>query len=238
MIAFVLASGNAPFTIALGVMAGIAILELFSLLVGTALSGLLDSVLPDFDADLHFDVDGDGIPDVPFLHGIAHWFHLGQAPALALLVIFLTGFGLAGWITQSFFVQFTGNFGNPWVAGLPALGLGFASMRLFGGLLARVGIRDETTAQSADSLIGNTAVITLGTATKTQPSQAKFRDKHGQTHYVIVEPLRSFEEFAPGESVTLVQREGAKYLVIGSSVDALLSLGIDDLPVDATQKAN
>lgn len=235
MIAFVLSSGNAPFTTALLVVAGLVILELISLLIGFTLSGLLDNLMPDFD--LSVDLDGDGIPDVGPAGHVASWFHLGDVPVMALVGVWLTGYGLAGWVIQSFAEQYTGSLMNPWIAGIPAALIGFGASKLVGSLLVRLGIREETTAVSADSLLGSTAVITLGTATKAQPSQAKLRDKHGQTHYVLVEPIREGDIFANGDSVTLVKRDGAKYYVVGGSVDALLSLGVDDLSEGTPQKA-
>jgi hypothetical protein len=233
MVEFILSHPNVPFTVALGIMVALAILEVVTLLLGFAISGIVDHVMPDIDVDADFD----GIPDHPTLSAIAHWLHVGDAPALALFIVFLTGFGLSGWGIQYAALEYGGRVWSPWLAALPAALFGILSMRVVGAALVRIGIRDETTAISAESLLGSTATITLGTARTGQPSQAKLKDKHGQTHYVLVEPLRSGEEFDHGSTVTLVQRNGPKYFVVGDGVDALLALETEDLPATPRQKA-
>ncbi|MEZ5581571.1 MAG: DUF1449 family protein [Candidatus Competibacteraceae bacterium] len=39
-----------------------------------------------------------------------------------------------------------------------------------------------------NQFIGRVAVITLGTAGYDSPAQAKLRDQHGQTHYIMTAP--------------------------------------------------
>jgi hypothetical protein len=234
MLAFILAAENAPFVVALGVMAALTLVELVTMLLGFALSGLLDGVMPDLDVDV--DVDADLAAPSPGMQ-VLHWLQFGTAPTLILFGLFLTGFGLAGLLVQSTSIGVTGRLLNPWIAGIPAFFAALLVMRTLGGFLGRTVLRDETSAVSADSLLGTTAVVTLGTTRRSHPSQAKLRDQHGQTHYVLIEPLREGDEFHNGDSVTLIQREGPKYLVIESSVDALLNLGSDDLPAEIRQKA-
>jgi hypothetical protein len=233
MLEFILSSGNIPFTVALGIMVALAALEVLSLLLGFALSGFVDQFIPDIDVD----ADLDGVPDHPTLSAVADWLHVGDAPALALFIVFLTAFGVSGWGVQYLAVEFLSRPLSPWLAAIPAFAAGVLAMRLVGGLLVKVGIRDETTAVSADSLLGATAQITLGTARAGEPSQAKLKDKHGQTHYVLVEPLRPGEEFPHGATVTLVRRDGPKYFVVEDSVDALLALETEDLPASQRLKA-
>lgn len=234
MVEFILSNGNFPFTVALGIMATLAALEVISVLLGFALSGIVDHMMPDVDVD----ADLDGLPDHPTVSAIAHWLHIGEAPALALFVVFLTAYGFSGWGVQYLAAEYRGAFLSPWLASVPATVAGFLGMRIVGGLLTRLGIRDESSAVSADSLIGSAATITLGTARQGVPSQAKLRDKHGLTHYVLVEPLQAGDEFVHGETVTLVRREGPKYFVVGDSVDALLALEKqEDLPASQQLKA-
>lgn len=235
MIEFLLRDGNFPFTVALGVMAALGLLEIFSALLGFALSSLVDNLIPEIDFDL--DADLDGIPDHGGLASVAHWLHFGEAPTLVLFIVFLTSFGLSGWGVQAAAREWLGHSLSVWLAVVPAIVFGFLAMNLCGSFFAKIGLRDETTAVSADSLIGKSGIITLGATRAGQPSQAKVRDNHGLTHYVLVEPLRADAEYASGASVLLVQREGAKYLVIEDSIDALLDLGREDLPTEQRQKA-
>jgi hypothetical protein len=233
MVDFILRDGNLPFTVAVGLMVGLAGLEVVTLLLGFALSGLVDHWMPDVDIDANLD----GVPDHPTLSAIAHWLHVGDAPALALFVVFLTSFGIGGWGVQYAARESLGHFLSPWLASVPALAIGVVSMRGIGGLLAKLGFKDETTAVSSDSLVGATAQITLGATRRGHPSQAKLKDKHGQTHYVLVEPMREEDEFQAGSSVILIRREGAKFYVVEDSIDAVLRLGPEDLPAELRQKA-
>ena len=225
MIEFLVAPPNIPFTIALCVMGGIALLELISMLLGFALSHAVDSSLPglDHDVDVGLDLNHDG-----HISGGEHflgWLHVGQVPILILFLLLLLGFGLGGVLTQWSALNLTGNTLHLGLAVPIALGLGLLGIRVFGGAARRVILKDETTAVSAESLVGYSAVITLGLTRRGTPTQAKLKDGHGQNHYVLVEPLNDDSVFHPGDSVLLVERVGHKYLVIEDSVDALLSFG-------------
>jgi hypothetical protein len=225
MLKFLLDPGNLPFTVALGVMVGLAVMEAVSALLGFGISELADHAI-DFDVDAP-DADGFSFGDA------LAWLHVGTVPLLVLLIIFLTTFGLTGLAVQS-----AANLRlSPWVASIPAFVAGLAGMRVIGGFAGRVLIKDETTAVSQDSLLGHVGTITLGATSKGSPSQAKLKDKHGQTHYVLIEPLRDGDTFNTGDNVMLVQRDGPKYYVIEDSVETLLSLGSQDLSAEHRQKA-
>src|SRR5580692_5682969 len=75
--------GNAPFLVALCMMAFIGALEGLSLLIGT---GLLSHV------DAFFSVHLDG--------GFLGWLHIGRVPLLVLIVLFLMGFAIVGLALQ------------------------------------------------------------------------------------------------------------------------------------------
>ena len=72
-------------------------------------------------------------------------------------------------------------------------------------LIARILPQDETTAIYSDELIGRTATIILGDARPQSPAQAKVKDQHGLTHYILVEPEQD-EIFSQGQSVVLTQK--------------------------------
>ena len=117
------------------------------------------------------------------------WLHFGKVPILVILVIFLTTFALAGFVAQ-FAAQARDR-------ALPALaGGGGARVRRrggrasasLGGALGRIIPRDETTAVSDASLVGRIGSVVIGTARAGRPAQARVRDQHGTSHYVMVEP--------------------------------------------------
>ncbi len=59
MIDFFLLSANTPFVIALALMIAFTVIEIVSASMGMGLSELVDSLLPEFDADIDIDIDAD-----------------------------------------------------------------------------------------------------------------------------------------------------------------------------------
>lgn len=269
MTEFLLAQGNLPFTIALAIMAGIALLEVVGTLMGFSSSAghSGDVGAPDLDAggpdlghpDLHLDappdlhgdvhphVHIDGQPDLavnghPELdgHAGAHgdapadadgasaigrflgWLGLGRLPAMIWLVVFLTSFGLTGLVLQRLVRDLAGGLLPAAAAAPVALFLCLPVLRVSGGLLARILPRDETSAVPAESFVGQLAVVTLGTARHGQPAEAKLKDIHGQTHYVLVEPESESEELETGSQVLLVRRAGAVFSGVRNPYGTLL----------------
>ncbi len=220
MIDFLLADGNVPFSVSLVVMFGIALLEGVSSLFGAALSGVIDSLLPEMDMDVD-SVDLD-TSNPAALSRFLGWLRFGEVPVLMLLVIFLTAFGLIGLAAQSFLQEL---FGQPLPALLVAPFVGAVSLpvvRITGGGLARIMPRDETDAVPAQSLVGRTAVITLGTARSGSAAEARVRDIRGTTHYLMVEPDNPQEQFTAQETVLIVRQAGSVFKVIAVPNEALV----------------
>lgn len=212
MFEFLTASQNTPFTVALTVMFGIAILEGVTALFGAALSSMLDTLLPDLDIDA--DLPEYQSPNA--LSRLLGWLRIGQVPVLMLLVIFLTGFGLIGLGIQSAMQQSFGSMLPGVVASVPAVVLALPVVRVLGGALEKVMPRDETDAVSEEELIGLIGTVTLGRASSGSPAEAKVRDPKGTTHYVMVEPDDAADQFEAGKQVLLVSREGAVFRVIAN----------------------
>jgi len=221
MLDFLLANENLPFTVALAVMFGIAVLEGVMALMGFALSGVLDSLLPDMDFDIEADLYADLETPSPFSR-LLGWLRVGKVPMLMLLIIFLTGFGLIGLALQSLLHGSIGFLLPNWLMAIPAFVLALPVVRLLGGTLNRFMPNDETDAVSVDSLVGRVATITLGTAASGSPAEARVRDVHGTTHYVMVEPDVATESFTAQSSVLLVRNEGAVFKAITNPNPALV----------------
>ena len=231
MVSFLFAEANLPFLVALGLMVAIALMEGVAALLGGGLSSLIDSLLPDslsgVDVDLDVDVDADLDVDVDVdvaaldgasgglaLSGLLGWLSFGRVPALILLIIFLASFGLVGLFTQKLAVSVLDTTLPGWLATAPALVLAFLAMRYLGRGFARLIPKEETEAVSRASFIGRVAVITLGEARLGRPAQARLRDEHGQSHYVMVEPDEDHEVFATGDEVILVREARGRFHVI------------------------
>lgn len=228
MLEFITASQNMPFTVALTVMLGMAVLEGITTLLGAGISSFLDSLLPDIDVDMDVDMGADSdmgaseVPAVTPLSKILGWLRVGQVPVLVLLVIFLTGFGLIGLTTQSFVHSTTGFFLPGIVASGIAFFLALPVVRVFGGAIAKIIPKDETDAVAEKTLIGRIAVITIGTAKKGGPAEAKVKDQHGLTHYVMVEPEQENDTFISGAAVLIIKQEGSVFKVIENTNPSLV----------------
>lgn len=225
MFSFVLEPENLPFAVALAVMFGIALLEGISTLLGAALSGVIDAMLPDIpeapNPGIDLDVD---IPDgeAPYaLSRFLSWLRVGEVPVLMLIVVFLTAFGLVGLALQNFANNILGFLVPGYLMAIPAMLLSLPVVRVFGGVLSRVMPSDETEAVSADSLIGRIATITIGEASGGRPAEARVTDKYGTGHLLMVEPDLVEDSFSAGEEVLLIKREGAVYKVITPSSSML-----------------
>jgi membrane protein implicated in regulation of membrane protease activity len=196
------APANLPFSVALLVMLMIGAVEALGL--GASAAHL----------DVGADVDGGDL---------LGWLGVGQVPLLILLVVFLAIFGLAGLAIQQFAGPLPLWIATPAAAAaaLPLTGLGSRG-------LARIMPRDETTAVSLDSLVGRKGTITVGTARRGSPAQARVSDVHGQVHYVMVEPYDDSHAIAEGETVRLDSREG--HIFIGLARTEGLDSRFDVLP--------
>jgi hypothetical protein len=220
----VTAPQNWPFVVALGVMLGLAFMELLILLLGGSLFGFVDDLLPDsLDGDVA--VEGDvSAPDGSsgMLEQVLGWFAIGRVPFLVALIALLTSFGLIGLTLQGGLRLLTGYALPGSLAAIPALiGASFTT-RWLALRIARIIPKEETTAVSRDSFIGRIATVTLGSARTGEPTQARLTDTHGQTHYVMVEPDRAADVLAEGERVLLVSRISGVFRAIRAESEALL----------------
>ncbi|HEX8307166.1 MAG TPA: YqiJ family protein [Allosphingosinicella sp.] len=204
MFEIIAAPANLPFSVALLVMLLIGAVEALGL--GASAVHL----------DLHADADGGG--------DLLGWLGVGRVPLLMLLVVFLALFGLAGLALQ----QFAGPL-PLWIAVPAAVAAALSLTGLGARGLARIMPGDETTAVGLDDLVGRRGTITIGTARRGSPAQARVADVHGQAHYVMVEPYDDDQSIGQGETVRLDRRDGNIFIAvvrtdrIESSFDAMPS---------------
>lgn len=217
MIDFIAASQNLPFTVAIAVMLIIALLEGITTVLGAGLSSVLETLIPEIDMDVDLESGQQSTPMIRLLG----WLRIGEVPFLMVLVIFLTVFGLIGLGIQSLAQTTTTLLLPAWVAGMAALIAALPVVRVLAGGLNRIMPKDETEAVSEQSFVGKIATITLGQASVGNPSEAKLRDEHGLTHYVLVEPDVEGESFQHAEAVLIVKKAGAVYTAIRNESAAL-----------------
>lgn len=206
--AFITSGDNVPFFAALLLMLLIGLVEAIGLGGGAALGDGLDA---DLDGDISHP-------------SLLSWLNIGRLPLLMLVVVFLFSFGLVGLILQQVIAGIFGRPGPWWLAAPLAVAVALPCTRLFGRLVARIMPRDETTAVSRETLVGRWATIVTGKAQVGGAAQARVRDAHGQTHYVMIEPDDAGEVFEEGAQVIIVRHAGARFFAIQNTSASLRDL--------------
>ena len=195
---------NIFFSVSLCLMLLLGLVEALLLIAGATTQGFLDQFIPDqlFEAQ-HPDLNLESNPGI-FVQ-LLDWLYIGRIPVLVWLIIFLTTFGLFGLITQGLFFHFTESYFPLWIIAPASLILCMPIVRIVSATIAKVLPQDETTAIHSEELIGLNAEIILGEARLNYPAQAKVKDQHGLTHYIMVEPETDLI-FTQGQTVLLTQK--------------------------------
>lgn len=193
---FFLGPDVAVFSGVLVALLGFCIFELVaSLAVGAGLSPLVDSL-----------VDTSALPDSPVLN----WLFVREMPLSSAITLLLLGFGATGLAAQGV-AHFALGTGMPlWVALLAAtVGAVFLLRAIARSFMTWKVV--HTTALQPQEFIGQVVVLLSPTATKALFGEAKFTDRHGQTHYVMICP-EGDESFNQGESVQLLEPTAGGYI--------------------------
>ncbi len=210
MIEFMLEPANLPFAVALAIMLFIAAIEGVGALLGFALSGLLDNLMPDLDLD----VDAPDMNDHGAFGEFLTWLRLREVPVIVVLIAFLTSFSITGFVIQQIL---SNTFGFMLLAIVAAAAATFACLpgvRIFAGIFGKIMPRDETEAVATATFIGRSAVIVLGNATSGSPAQGRLKDQFGHSHYVMIEPDLAEQTLDQGEEVLLVRQDSATFFAI------------------------
>lgn len=215
-----------PFSIALAVVSGLFILEILGSLLGGTILGL-GGEGPDIEMDADFDLSADidvadldmdvaaDIGDAPSTPaGLLGWLGARDVPFLIWLVSFLTLFGLSGLIAQSITVRAIGTPLYTWLAVAIALVPAFTVAQIIANWVALITPKPETSAMRTRFLGGHLGTITQGTAIRGKSAEAKNKDRHGNMHYLRVEPLDDDGVFTQSSDVTLIRKRGDKLFVI------------------------
>ena len=155
------------------------------------------------------------------LSQVLGWLCVGRVPILVLIIVFLCAFGLGGFLLQALARGLAGFPLPPALVSLPAFAAAVPAVRYAGLGLARIMPKEETDAVSEKTFIGRVAVVIRGEARRGLPAEAKLRDHHGQTHYVLVEPDEDGAKFSQGAEVLIVHQSGSTYRVIANTNAAM-----------------
>lgn len=167
----------------------------------------------DFGLDLSLDVDAPNLPDSG--GWVLDWLGLGRVPYLISFAGFLLFFGMLGLVVQDIQLEATGSAAPwPWVA-MGCFFLSLPFVRFVNLAVGRIWPRDvDSSAVTADSLIGLGAVVVMGTVKAQDEGQIKFRDFAGTTHYGLATSENPADTFIVGDHVLIVARQGPKFRVI------------------------
>ncbi|UTW54773.1 YqiJ family protein [Kordiimonas sp. SCSIO 12610] len=208
-----LAPENIAFSVALGLVIAIGVLEGIGAVVGFALSGLLDSIFPEADIDL----DAGDVGDSGAFGEFLSWLRFREVPVIVIMIAFLTAFGLTGIVFQGVLAAILGSTVNGFVASISSLLICLPVVRFFAGVLAKIMPKDETSAVKTDSFVGHSAKVVLGTMGRGNPAQIKLADQFGQDHYFMAEPDMDDASFNQGDDVIIVRKEQALFYVIANT---------------------
>jgi len=202
MLSFLLDDANFWFSCALGIVIALFILEMAGMFFGVSLLGLVDDQAAlDADADT-----SSGFTE------FGSWLALDRVPLLVWLVLLLTTFGSAGLTFNFLSLTLLDTYFARWLITLLAVIAGLFFTARFGTFIARLLPKQESSATTADELVGTVGHITVGVARQNSPAEGKFVDAHGQPHYLLVEPLEPDEQFSQGEKILLIQKRDYRWL--------------------------
>ena len=202
MLSFLLDDANFWFSCALGIVIALFILEMAGMFFGVSLLGLVDD-----QAALDADTDtSSGFTE------FGSWLALDRVPLLVWLVLLLTTFGSAGLTFNFLSLTLLDTYFARWLITLLAVVAGLFFTARFGTFISRLLPKQESSATTADELVGTVGHITVGVARQNSPAEGKFIDAHGQPHYLLVEPLEPDEQFSQGEKILLIQKRDYRWL--------------------------
>lgn len=194
---FLFNDANFWFSVAIGVVIILFIIEFIGLVLGVSVLGVFDDIAGvDADADLPADS----------MTSIASWLSLDKLPLMIWIIIFLTIFGICGYLTNYAYAEVASGMTPPWLSISISLTTAIFLTARFGLLISRVLPKSESSALEDDDFIGTTANITIGIARQGNPAEAKFTDKFSQPHYILVEPFEENEQFNQGDRIILVKK--------------------------------
>lgn len=208
------ASHNLPFLVALLGFVGLGLINLFGFFGGE----IFGDADVDVDADADVDVDADFDADADLHIGVFEQFlsllGIGKVPLMISILIALFVFSCAGYNLQLVALGVSGAPVHPALVSLAALVITLPLLRLGNSVVARLVPKEETSAISAEELLGTTGVVTIGRLTSGSAAEVRVYDKGGHTHYIQAVAENTQDTFSQGESVLVISQRGPVYTVV------------------------
>lgn len=204
MIDLLSAPSSSVFVASLGVMFLLCVVE------GLALA-FAGTMTPSF-----IDWDTDGVSSSEAPNGVLAYLNAGHLPLTLFVASAAAVFGVTGLGVQQIAAAILG-VPLPLYAAIPiAIIAAIPGTHMISKGLGSLLPKTETTAISSDDFIGREGEVMAGTGARGMPVQVKLRDEHGQSHYIMVEPVRDDDTLKQGQSVLITARDGVHYLAIQS----------------------
>lgn len=211
MMQFLFSDLNTAYSIALGIVISLAILEGVGMLIGLSVMNMLDQISP---IDINVDFNVESTLTTGGLTPLLGWLCLNRLPLLVWLILFLTCFGMTGLSINFMLINTFSIIVPAWLSYSVSFIFACFLTRLIGKPLARLLPKNESSAISKDSFKGLIATITIGKAKIDSPSEASVIDRFSQKHYLMVAPENNHEEFTQGDQVVLVEKLDKYWLAI------------------------
>jgi hypothetical protein len=179
-----LAPQNLPFSFALG---AVVIWSILQILLGVgdtigeiAIDGHLDGHL-----DAHIDgADGlHGVGEHSPIVGALDWLGIGKIPFSAWVILAGLCFSLSGLGAQALMMKTTGAFLPAFLAVPLAFFASLPILKITTIVLRPILPREETSAINLQTLVGREAEVTVGTARKGFPAEARVVDEWGKSRF-------------------------------------------------------
>ncbi len=218
-----LSSDHVVFSLSLGLLFALLLLELAATMIGGSVFGTGHDVSGDVSVgESDFDIGTDEVPDLHTMmsgeaaaegdltapDGFSALIGIGQSPLMIWLAAVLLGFGVAGFAMQAACALVIGHT-LPALLALPIAAIAaLAFAKRFANGFARMLPKIETTATSHRLLGGLKGVVSQGTSRTGSAAEVRPRDRHGNFHHLRCEPLRAQDIIPEGtEVLTLRQRQ-------------------------------
>jgi hypothetical protein len=211
---FLLAGPNIPYATALVLFLIIGLFEGLGALLGIGLGSFLDSLIPEFEFDKDIELADTGSSNA--LSRVLGWLKVGKVPVLVLIIAFLIVFGCLGYGLNLVSFQLLAVIPPAFMTVPIVFLLSLPVLRVCAVGLAAIMPKDETSSVSLDTLIGRKAFITVGVSDSQTIAEARVKDQHGNTHYVMVVAEEGHGPFGMGEPLLLVRRQENRFVVIAA----------------------
>ncbi len=248
-----LAWESAPFTVALGVALGFAVLQMTGLLGLIAGGGDHEGDADhdvDADSDVDHEVDADGDADADhdadadegdeadghghgLVHGLLAGMGVGRAPLSILWETFAVAFGFAGIAANTVYLRY-----QPALSPLTlawtvpgALVFAYAVTRTLGNAVGKLVSNPNENATSRLELVGRTGVV-ISSKIDGEFGEVRVLDKTGHTVRIICRTRDERQSIGEGKEVVIVDYDGDEGRLYVAPLDE------DDEPPEQARRAS